>query len=52
MAQSLTVRVGANIDELKKALAEGRVVIENTSSAMDKLASRLGGDKAKQEFER
>lgn len=46
MPPSLTVRVGGNIEDLKKALDEGRVILVNTSSAMDKLASKLQGSEA------
>lgn len=47
MPPSITVRFGGNLDDLKKALKEGKVLVENTSSSMDKLASKLSGAKAK-----
>src|SRR5512139_1838977 len=37
-APSMVVRIAANLDELKKNLAEGRNQIETTSAAMQKLA--------------
>jgi hypothetical protein len=46
MPPSITVRFGGNLDDLKKALAEGKVLVENTSSSIDKMASKLGGSKA------
>jgi hypothetical protein len=46
MPPSIKVRFGGNLDDLKKALAEGKVLIENTSNSIDKMASKLGGSKA------
>lgn len=46
MPPSITVRFGGNLDDLKKALAEGKVLVENTTSSIDKMASKLGGSKA------
>lgn len=52
MAASIIIRFGGNLDDLKKAIDEGRVLIENSTRSMDKLASRLRGDKAAQDAEK
>ncbi len=44
MSASIIVKFGGNLDDLKKAIAEGKVAIEQSGSAMDKLAGRLKGD--------
>ncbi|MFM9876851.1 MAG: hypothetical protein ACKVOG_03240, partial [Rhodoglobus sp.] len=44
MAQpSMVIRIAANVAELKKNLAEGKVQIETTTAAMSKLANSLSG---------
>jgi hypothetical protein len=42
---ALIVRVAANLDELRKNLAEGKSQIETTTAAMSKLASSFSGDR-------
>lgn len=44
-APSLYVRVAANIDELKKNLAEGKVQVEALTASVGKIASNFQGDK-------
>src|SRR5512139_1526499 len=41
MAASLIVRIGANLDDLKKAIAESKSLIEQSTDSMDKLATKL-----------
>lgn len=41
----MLVRIAANLEELKRNLAEGKLQIETTTSAMTKLASSFNGDK-------
>lgn len=43
--RSMVIRVAANLQELKKNLAEGKAQIETTTAAMSKLASSFSGDK-------
>lgn len=52
MAASIIVRIGGNIDDLKKALAEGKVQVVNTTSSINKLADALQGSKAKAEADK
>jgi hypothetical protein len=40
----MVVRVSANLEALKQALAEGRVLIDNTTTGLGKLTSSLRGD--------
>ena len=42
---SMVIRIAANIAELKKNLAEGKVQIETTTAAMAKMANALSGEK-------
>lgn len=44
-APSLYVRVAANIDELKKNLAEGKVQVEALTASVGKIASNFQGDR-------
>ncbi len=48
----LVVRVGANVEELKRALAEGRVLIDNTASSLGRMTASLRGDKLLQEAQK
>lgn len=46
MADSpMVIRVAANLDELRKNLAEGKIQIETTTAAMTKLASSFSGER-------
>src|SRR3954470_889332 len=45
---TMVVRVAANIDELRKNLAEGTGLIETTTAGMQKLAGSLDGSKLEQ----
>lgn len=42
---AMVVRVAASVAELKKNLAEGKVQIETTTAAMQRMATGLSGDK-------
>lgn len=44
----MIVRIAANLEELKRNLAEGRSSIETTTAGMQKLASSLDGSKLEQ----
>jgi len=44
-APSMVVRIAANLEELKRNLAEGRNQIEATTAGMQKLASSFQGDR-------
>lgn len=48
----LIIRVGANLEELKKALAEGRVLIDNTSTSLGRMTASLRGDKLLQDAQK
>lgn len=41
----LIIKVGASLEELKRALAEGRVLIDNTSTSLGRMTASLRGDK-------
>ena len=47
MSQSITVRFGGNLDDLKKAISEGKVLVKSTSDSIDKMVNKLSGSKAK-----
>lgn len=52
MSASIIVKFGGNLDDLKKALAEGKVIIKDSSSAMERLAAQLGGAQAARDAEK
>lgn len=48
----LVIKIGASLEELKRALADGRVLIDNTSTSLGRMTASLRGDKLLQDAQR
>ena len=47
MSASIIVKFGGNLDDLKKALAEGKVIIQSSSSSMEQMTAKWASHSAK-----